>query len=185
MKPLTFITGNAKKLAQVQRYLTYPVEHRGLDAIEEIQSLDIALVASTKAEVAFHILGKPVLVEDSALACTALKGLPGTFVKWHLELLGSQGLIDALAAYSDKSAVARVCFALRDETGVHLFENERPGRITDAPRGEVNPFGWNPVFIPDGFDKTWAEMTLEESSASSLRQPALAKLDAYLAQHYL
>ena len=183
MKSLTFITGNLKKLAQLQRYLQFPVVHQALE-LDEIQSLDITEVATAKAKAAFVIVGSPVLVEDAALSCAALNGLPGTFVKWHLERMGNQGLINMLAVYEDKTATAQVCYALCDETGVHLFQNERRGKITSEPRGEVNPFGWNPVFAPDGFDKTWAEMTLEESSASSLRQPALVKLDEYLAAYY-
>jgi len=183
MKTLTFITGNSKKLAQLQRYLTFKVGHQALD-IEEIQSLDVAVVATEKAKAAYALLGTPVLVEDAALECMALNGLPGTFVKWHLERLGSQGLINGLAAYADKTATAKVCFALCDETGVHLFQNERPGIIAETPRGEVNPFGWNQIFIPDGFTKTWAEMTLEESNASSLRRPAVEVIEQHLIAHY-
>ncbi len=183
MQTITFITGNQKKIDQLNRYVTYPVNHQPLD-LEEIQSLDIAEVAAAKARAAYAIIGGPVLVEDAALACVALNGLPGTFEKWYLERLGTQGLIDALAAYDDKRAVAQVCYALCDETGVHLFQNERSGVIVSEPRGEANPFGWNPVFMPDGFTKTWAEMTLEESAASSLRQPAIAQFDQFVREHY-
>ncbi len=183
MTPITFVTSSEKKLAQLQRYLAHPFVHQALD-IEEIQSLDIVAVATAKAKAAFAILGTPVLVEDAALSCVALKGLPGTFVKWYLERLGNQGIIDALACHEDKRAVAQVCYVLCDASGVHLFQNERSGVIVKMPRGEKNPFGWNPVFMPDGFDKTWAEMTPEESAASSLRQPALEKLDQYLSEEY-
>lgn len=183
MKPLTFITGNPKKLAQLKQYLSFPVLHKALD-IPEIQSMDVAVVATEKAKLAYALLGTPVLVEDAALSCAALNGLPGPFVKWYLEAVQNIGIINALARYDDKRAEARVCFALCDENGVRLFQNARAGSIAPTPRGDTNPFGWNPIFVPDGCSKTWAEMNPEEASASSMRRPALQELQEYLDLHY-
>ncbi len=146
--------------------------------------MDVAEVAAEKAKSAYALLGTPVLVEDAALSCTALNGLPGPFVKWYLEAVQNTGIINALASYDDKRAEAKVCFALCDEHGVHLFQNEKAGSIASSPRGEANPFGWNPIFIPTGYTKTWAEMSQEEASASSMRRPALEALQEYLDLHY-
>lgn len=182
MKSLTFITGNLNKVAQLGKYLNFEVKHATLD-IPEIQSLDVEEVATAKAEAAYALLGTPVLVEDVTLTFDALNGLPGPLVKWFLESIGTTGLTKLLTGYENRSATAEVCFALRDESGVHLFTGTRQGSIADTPRGET-AFGWNPIFIPEGKEKTWAEMNDDEQRETSMRRLALEKLQVYLDAHY-
>lgn len=182
MKQLTFITGNAGKAEQLSRYLQFAVDHAKLD-IEEIQSPDLEKVASEKAQAAYAILGTPVLVEDTALTFEVLGRLPGTFIKWFSESIGNVGLVKLLEGYDNRTAIAETCFALCDETGVHLFKNFIRGTVASEPKGE-NGFGWNPVFIPDGATKTYAEMSNEEQSEYSMRRLAIEKLQVYLEAHY-
>ncbi len=182
MKSLTFITGNTNKTEQLSRYLAFPVEHTSLD-IPEIQSLDVEEVATEKAKAAYQLLGTPVLVEDSALTFEALNGLPGTLIKWFLESLGTEGLTKLLLGYENRAATAQTCFALCDETGVHLFRGTRKGRVSDSPKGETK-FGWNPIFIPEGNELTWAEMDFAQQSETSMRRLAIEKLQEYLEAHY-
>lgn len=182
MKSLTFITGNPNKAAQLGKYLSFEVQHAKLD-IPEIQSLILEEVATEKAKAAFAELGTPVLVEDTALTFLALKGLPGTFVKWFLESVGNQGMTDMLKSYDERRAVAETCFALCDETGVNLFLGECRGSVPVSPRGEG--FGWNPIFVPEGETLTWAEMTPEQTVKTSMRRRAIEKLQAYLEKNYV
>lgn len=181
MKTITFITGNENKATQIARYLTFPVAHESVELIE-IQSLDVEAVARDKAERAYAMLQKPVLVEDTALYIDALGGLPGPFIKWFLEGVGNDGICEMMREKTDRVAVAITCFALCDETGVHTFTGERNGTISDSPRGE--DFGWNPIFIPDDSDRTWGEMSTEESRAYSMRRLALEKVQEFLEKHY-
>jgi non-canonical purine NTP pyrophosphatase (RdgB/HAM1 family) len=182
MKTLTFITGNPNKAEQLERYLCFPVCHKKLD-IPEIQSLDVAEIATEKAQAAYAIIGTPVLVEDTALTFVALNGLPGTLIKWFLESIGNEGLTKLLDGYEDRNALAKTCFALCDENGVHLFQGECRGRVPSEPRGNSD-FGWNPVFIPEGEELTWAEMTPEQSAVTSMRKKAVTALQAYLEENY-
>lgn len=182
MKSLTFITGNPNKVAQLGKYLNFEIAHAKLD-IPEVQSLDVEEVAIAKARAAYALLGTPVLVEDVALTFEALRSLPGPLVKWFLESIGTEGLTKLLSGYENRSAVAEVCFALCDESGVNLFKGTRRGTIADTPRGETD-FGWNPVFIPEGKEKTWAEMDEGEQRETSMRRLALEKLQTYLDEHY-
>jgi non-canonical purine NTP pyrophosphatase (RdgB/HAM1 family) len=182
MKSLTFITGNAKKTEELSRYLSFPVAHTKLD-IPEIQSLDLGEVATKKAKTAFGILGTPVLVEDTALTFEALNGLPGTLIKWFFESIGNEGLTKLLAGYDNRTAIAETCFALCDEKGVHLFTGTRKGSVSDSPRGDTD-FGWNPIFIPEGAEVTWAEMDFDEQSKTSMRKLAIEKLQVYLEANY-
>ena len=182
MKSLTFITGNPNKADQLSRYLSFPVEHAKLD-ISEIQSLNLKEVATEKAKVAYAILGTPVLVEDTALTFKALNKLPGTLIKWFFESVGNEGLCKMLLGYDSRAAIAETCFALCDENGPQLFQGECIGSVSDYPRGDSD-FGWNPVFIPEGEELTWAEMTPEQSALTSMRKKAIEKLQKYLEEHY-
>lgn len=174
---ITFITGNLGKVKQVEHYLNHPLNHQKLD-LPEIQSLDLEEIVRGKAEAAYAILGKPVLVEDTSLTFHALGRLPGPLIKWFLEELDNEGLARLLDG-KDRRATAQVCFGYHDGSNCHFFSAEIPGQIVDTPRGD-NTFGWNPVFVADGETKTWAEMTLEEQSATSMRRIALEKLHQFL-----
>jgi non-canonical purine NTP pyrophosphatase (RdgB/HAM1 family) len=182
MKSLTFITGNANKADQLGRYLSFPVSHTKLD-ISEIQSLDLEEVAIEKAKAAYAILGTPVLVEDTALTFESLNGLPGTLIKWFFESVGNEGLCKILNGYQSRAAKAETCFALCDETGVHLFKGACEGRVPDSPRGDTD-FGWNSIFIPEDTDLTWAEMDSEQSAVTSMRRRAIEKLSVFLEEKY-
>lgn len=177
MKKLTFITGNAGKAKYLSDYFHLPVDHVKLD-LHEIQSLDLKDVVEDKARRAFEIVNSPVLVEDVSLTFTALKALPGPLIKWFLETLGNDGLCRLLDRFDDRSALAEVEFAICDDAGVHTFRGSMEGVIADNPRGEMG-FGWDPVFIPKGYDKTWAEMTDDEKHATSMRKIALEKMSAF------
>jgi len=178
MKSLTFITGNAEKVAQLSRHFSLPISHQKLD-VPEIQSSDVKEVASHKATKAYEMLGSPVLVEDTSLVFNAFGKLPGPFVKWFLESVGNEGMTRMLDAFEDRSAIAEVCFAVCDESGVQLFDGKIEGSIADRPKGDTG-FGWDPIFIPNGYSETWGQMTYELQHETSMRRIALQKLQSYI-----
>ncbi len=178
MRELTFITGNAAKAEQLGRHLDHPVTHRKLELIE-IQSLDLREIIEHKTKEAYDQVGGTVLVEDTSLTFTALGRLPGPLVKWFLMELDNTGLCKLLGDNKDRSAIAEVCFGLYDGAELKIFEGRARGTIAPAPRGERG-FGWDPIFIPEGHEKTWGEMTPDEQSATSMRRIALKKLEVYL-----
>lgn len=180
MHRLTFITGNPGKAAQLSRHLAYEVDHKKLD-VHEIQSLNLEEVAIHKSKEAYKLMGTPVLVEDTALTFKALGSLPGPFIKWFLESLGNDGMAKLLDGYSDRSALAEVCFALCDEHGVQTFTGTTEGTVAPESRGEKG-FGWDPIFIPKGHTETWGEMDIDQQRDTSMRRIALKKLQAYLEQ---
>lgn len=177
MQNLTFITGNAAKAKYLSDYFHMPVTHAKLD-LPEIQSLDLKEVVEDKAHRAYEMVKSPVLVEDVSLVFLELKQLPGPLIKWFLETLGNEGLCKLVQ--HNRAARAEVMFALCDEQGVHTFNGSIEGSISKVSRGEMG-FGWDPVFIPNGYEKTWGEMTDDEKHATSMRKMALEKLAAFLA----
>ena len=175
---LTFITGNATKAEQLSRHLEYPVTHKKIE-LTEIQSLDLHEIVEHKAREAYKHTQSLVLVEDTSLTFHALGRLPGPLIKWFLTELDNGGLCKLLDGYDDRTARAQVCCGLYDGKKLHLFDGERKGTIAPSPRGERG-FGWDPIFIPEGHEKTWGEMTIEEQKETSMRRIALKKLEIFL-----
>lgn len=174
----TFITGNAGKAKYLSDYFHMPVEHMKLD-LKEIQSLDLEEVVVDKARRAFDIVKKPVLVEDVSLIFRGMKALPGPLVKWFLDTLGNDGLVRLADSLDTREAYAEVKFALCDGDEVHVFTGSLEGSVAASARGTMG-FGWDPVFIPKGFDKTLAEMTDDEKHEISMRRAALAHMSEFL-----
>lgn len=180
METPVFVTSNPAKAAQLSRHLGIELRHEGVD-LPEIQSLDLAEVVEAKAKAAYTLIGAPVLVEDVSLVFPALGQLPGPLIKWFLTELGCSGLCGLLDGYRQRRAVAKVMFGLYDGESFLTFDSEISGTVSGVPRGgELSFGGWDSIFIPDGWAKTWAEMDEAEQAASSMRRPALKKLEDYL-----
>lgn len=186
---ITFVTGNANKLREVVAILCngtiegatvgkFTITNRKLD-LDEIQG-SIEEVTKHKAKQAAEIVNGPVLVEDTCLGFTAYNNLPGPYIKWFVQSIGLDGLVNMLSGFDDKSANAITTFGFCEGPGkeVLLFQGITNGVIVDS-RGPTN-FGWDSVFQPDGFDTTYAEMKGESKNKISQRSKALAKVKAYL-----
>jgi non-canonical purine NTP pyrophosphatase (RdgB/HAM1 family) len=175
---ITFITGNAHKADYVARHLGTAINHQKVE-LPEIQELDVEKLIRTKAEAAYHQIHRPILVEDASLTIRGLGRLPGPFVKWFESEIGNEGICRLVDGLGDRRATASVIFGLYDGRTFHSFTGEATGRIAERPRGS-NGFGWDPVFIHDGYELTRAEMDQETLEAISMRKQALAKLAAHL-----
>jgi XTP/dITP diphosphohydrolase len=154
-----FVTTNEHKRREVERILGVELERAAPD-VPEIQALDLAEVAAHKARSAYEALGSPphpVLVEDSGLVVGAWNGLPGALTKWFLSSVGNEGLLGMLCA-EDRSARAVCAVAVAGRRGeVRVFRGEVRGEIAPEPRGEGG-FGWDPIFVPEGGELTYAQM---------------------------
>ncbi|KAL1832356.1 hypothetical protein ACET3Z_002007 [Daucus carota] len=181
-RPVTFVTGNAKKLEEVRAILgqSIPFQSLKLD-LPELQG-EPEDISKEKARLAAKEVNGPVLVEDTCLCFNSLKGLPGTLPKWFLQKIGHEGLNNMLLAYEDKSAYALCVFslALGPNEEPLTFLGKTPGKIV-LPRGP-NDFGWDPIFQPEGYDQTYAEMAKEEKHKISHRGRALALVKDHFAE---
>ncbi|MEK7634605.1 MAG: RdgB/HAM1 family non-canonical purine NTP pyrophosphatase [Patescibacteria group bacterium] len=174
MYPEFFATKNINKLREVNEILDRSLEQIAVDLYEP-QGLDVAEVIREKTEDAFRKTGKFVLVEDTALEFRAWNGLPGALIKWFLETVGNEGLLKMLAGVENRRAVAKTAVGFFDGNKAHVFVGEIEGTIPETIRGSGG-FGWDPIFIPDGFNKSFAEMTSEEKNAVSMRRRALERM---------
>lgn len=175
-KPITFVTGNASKLEELIAILgtTFPrkIISQKID-LPELQG-EIQEICRLKCEEAHKRVKGPVIVEDTCLCFNALKGLPGPYIKWFLEKLGPDGLYNLLAGYEDKTGQAICTLAYHpgeENDEIVLFQGITEGRIVE-PRGPKT-FGWDPCFLPEGYDVTYAEMPKEEKNKISHRYRAL------------
>ncbi|KAH0928885.1 hypothetical protein HID58_014612 [Brassica napus] len=207
-RPVTFVTGNAKKLEEVKAIIGSSIPFKSLKLdLPELQG-EPEDISKEKARLAALQVNGPVLVEDTCLCFNALKGLPG--IKWFLEKLGHEGcdnqlflfpfsphplfylspnpqswsdscpgLNNLLMAYEDKSAYALCAFSFSHGPGAEplTFLGKTPGKIVPA-RGPTD-FGWDPVFQPDGYDQTYAEMAKEEKNKISHRYKSLAMVKSH------
>jgi len=186
-KTITFVTGNAKKLEEFIAILGNNFPHKVVSKnvdLPEYQGSPEEVVKEKCAEAARHIKG-PVIVEDTCLCFNALGGLPGPYIKWFLKELGPDGLPRLIADWEDKSAAALCMFGYSEGEGkeVKVFEGRTPGVIVNPPRGRRD-FGWDPIFQPDGFTETYAEIDSAVKNGISHRGKALTKLKEYFENVY-
>ena len=179
---ITFATTNESKLSEAKAILGIEVRGESLD-IAEIQSLDFKEVAKQKALTYFEKLNRPIFAEDVSLTFNALKGLPGTYIDDFSKALGNEEMCKILSHKRDRTAVARTTLAYtEDGQNVEFFIGELNGIIAKYPRGEKG-FGWDPIFIPDGDNRTFAELEPEEKNAISMRKKALEKFKTWLQEN--
>ncbi len=171
MYPEFFATTNEDKWREVNEILGRDLKQISVDLFEP-QDVDVENIVREKAEDAFHKTDKIVLVEDTGLEYVAWKGLPGALVKWFLDTVGNEGILKMLADETNRKAVAKTAVGFFDGTQPHIFVGEISGTISKTVRG-TGGFGWDPIFIPDGYEETFAEMTATEKNAISMRKLAL------------
>lgn len=174
---LYFITGNKNKFAEVKAVLP-DVEQLDIE-LPEIQEVDAKEIIKAKLAEAFKHHSGEFIVEDTSLYLECLNGLPGPLIKWFLQTIGNNGLARITEVMLNKNAVAKTIIGYaRNQREVYYFEGVVPGLVV-SPRGETK-FGWDPIFVPDGQTKTFAEMTKEEKNAISMRRKAVDLLRGFL-----
>lgn len=172
-----FITGNKNKLAEIHAVLP-EVEQLEID-LPEIQEIDAQKIIQAKLVEALNHQKGEFIVEDTSLHLDCLNGLPGPLIKWFLQTIGNQGLAElAEKLGNDRAEAVTMIGYAKSQNQMQFFEGRVKGKIVN-PRGETK-FGWDPIFIPDGFDKTFAELGIEEKNKISMRRMALNKLKDFL-----
>ena len=184
MRTLIFVTGNSGKVREASSILApmgIKLVQEEMD-LPEIQDKDPAKVSEHKAREAFSRLKKPIIVEDTGLRLEAMGGYPGALIKHFLDALGRQGIVDFVRGKDPSAEAACVVTYCGPDGKTKSFRGSVKGRIS----GKVTQgydFGWDPIFIPEGQEKTFAEMGMEEKNAVSHRMRALEKLASWLSSN--
>lgn len=147
-----YITGNEHKAKFLAKLLGMELEHHKL-SLDEIQSADPREVIEHKVRQAYEILKRPVLVEDTCMGLDELGGLPGTFIKFFIEQEnGGEKICRMADGLSSRRAAATVTFGYYDGTDLRFFQSSIHGEIAKHPGRPISGFGWDIVFIPDGYN---------------------------------
>jgi XTP/dITP diphosphohydrolase len=195
MTQLLLASRNAKKLTELRRIIGPEVPGvtvLGLDDVPAYPELpesgatfaDNALI---KAREGFRRTGIATVADDSGLAVEALNGMPGVLsARWS----GKHGddeanlrlVLGQLADTPDsRLGAAFVCaVALVSSSGEVVVDGRMPGRLVREPRGE-NGFGYDPIFVPEGYSVTSAELASEQKDAISHRGKALRAIVPHVA----
>jgi XTP/dITP diphosphohydrolase len=188
---LIFATNNRHKTEEIQaaagdqiRIITLMEAGITIDIPEPYETL--LENALEKSHVIHRLTGRDCFSEDTGLEVDALHGEPGVRSARYAGDENSaekniRKLLAALGNTTVRTARFRTVIALILQGKETIFEGVCEGRITQAPRGTLG-FGYDPVFIPEGSGKTFAEMTMAEKNVYSHRKKALDKLVLYL-QH--
>lgn len=162
LQKLTFVTQNKGKLEVARKFLSdFEVETVEFD-VPEIQSLDPKEIIEYKLEYAYKKLQGPCYVLDDSLYLDCLNGFPGPFIKWFYEkTVGPEKTCLIANLFNQYGAKWVSMLGYFDGIEIHYLEEIVEGTIPTSPRG-TNGFSWDPIFIPNGETKTFAEMTFDE-----------------------
>lgn len=182
---ITLVTGNQHKLKEYMAVVpgnsSINLTSKNID-LPEIQSLDLIEIITDKVKRAYDVVKAPVIVEDVSAGLDRLNGLPGPFVKFFIEKLESNPLVELSKEPNEKATITCIT-AFYDGTNLIHGVGTIKGTVV-PPRGERG-FGFDFVFVPDGFNKTMSEMSFEDKNKISHRYLAVkdlfSKLDKYLA----
>lgn len=188
---LIFATSNANKVSEVNKLLPENIQVHSLkdigftDELPETQDT-IEGNAIQKAETLYKLIGKDCFAEDTGLIVPTLNGEPGVY---SARYAGPQKndqdnmnlLLKNLQDHSDRSAYFKTVIALFIDGKHYTFEGRAEGRIIESPRGGQG-FGYDPIFLPNGYNTTFAEMNMSEKGSISHRAKALQLLIEHLAK---
>ncbi len=180
MRPI-YITGNAHKAAHLTKHLGIDLEHQKI-ALDEIQSANPQEVIEHKVRQAYEILKGPVLVEDTCMGLDALGGLPGTFIKFFIEQEdGAEKICRMADGLANRRATATVTFGYFDGSQPYFIQGKIHGEIPQHPGRPISGFGWDVVFVPDGYNgRIRSELSEAEYDDLYLKLKPIAAVREYL-----
>lgn len=193
MKKLVFATHNMNKVGEVIRFLPPDFDISSLNDIgchEDIPETQNTIEGNAiqKAEYVYNKYGLDCFADDTGLVVESLNGQPGVL---SARYAGSeknpeaniQKLLHELEGQDNRSAHFKTVIALNMEGKIHKFTGICQGAITLKRQG-TEGFGYDPVFIPTGYSKSFAEMTLMEKNDIGHRGKAVKKLIEYLTSNF-
>lgn len=189
MDTIIFATNNQNKVNEVRAVLgdifnIITLKEGGIDIDIPEPHDTLEANATEKSKTIFNLTNKNCFSEDTGLEVYALNGEPGVkSARYAGESRSFDDNIDKLLhnlkSVANKTAMFRTVISLILDGREYFFEGVCPGKIIAERRGD-NGFGYDPVFVPDGSDKTFAEMDMEGKNKFSHRKKAMEKLIAFL-----
>lgn len=189
---ICFATNNQNKLKEIRSLIDDRFEILSLQDIgceEELPENQETIAGNSleKAQYVYDRYQVDCFADDTGLEVDALDGEPGVYsaryAGTHRDSCDNiRLLLEKLKSEENRKARFRTVISLINDGKVDQFEGTAEGKIIDDLKG-LHGFGYDPVFIPEHSDKTFAEMTLEEKNQLSHRAKAISKLVSFLNVH--
>tara|TARA_B110000263_G_scaffold178588_1_gene156246 strand:- start:89 stop:646 length:558 start_codon:yes stop_codon:yes gene_type:complete len=179
---LFFASSNSHKFEEAKRILSKIEIDLTLfkTKLEEIQSDSLAQIATRKARDAYTKVQKPVIIEDDGLFIDSLDGFPGPYSSYAYDTIGNKGILKLLENHKVRDAKFVAIIAYCNGDVIHLFESSIPGKISSII--EQGGWGYDPIFIPDGESKTYANVS--DKDKFSHRAVSLRKFAKWFMHKY-
>ena len=191
MDTLLFATRNPHKVSELRlalggRFLILSLDEAGIHADIPEPHPTLEENAREKSTFIHRLRGGDCFSEDTGLEVYALGGEPGARSARYAgepadDARNRSHLLERMRGVEDRRARFRTVISLIMNGKESVFTGTCEGRICEEPRG-VHGFGYDPVFIPEGFDRTFAEMSAEEKNRLSHRRKATEALVEYLSR---
>lgn len=189
MNDLVAATNNKGKLKEIRQLLPWDI---ALQSMHDIGFTDdipepydtFEENAATKAKTVYEFCGTNTLADDSGICVPALGNAPGVHSARYAGLPSDDGrnlqkLLDEMKGQTDRRAFYKAVICLVWEGVEHFFEGTCYGTLADEPRGHKG-FGYDPVFIPDGYRETFGELPQEVKNRLSHRGQAIRKMMEFI-----
>lgn len=192
IRTIFLASGNAHKIGEFSQVLEpmgielkSTLDYLNSKEVEEDQP-DLAGNALKKARFWHQFTGLPALADDTGLEVNALDGAPGIYSARYAGVKVTYDdnvnkLLKELKGKTDRSAQFRTAVAFVTDEGENIFEGICRGRIIEEKRGDKG-FGYDPVFIPDGFTQTFSELSSSEKNKISHRGRAAQKFIHFISK---
>ena len=182
---LIFATSNQNKVLEIQKILPKKFNIKSLKDLnyfEDVPENETTIEGNAifKAKYIYEKFNINVFADDTGLEVEALNGEPGVHSaryagKTRNSEKNIKKLLKNLKNIKNRNARFKTVIALIIDNKLHIFSGIIEGYILDSPKGN-NGFGYDPIFCPNGFDKSFAELTLKEKNLISHRSLAMKKL---------
>lgn len=191
---IVFATHNQHKSREIKKMVLQPLIIKDLLELNFNQEIpetgqtlrDNALEKSTYVH---HQVNQPVFADDTGFEVDALSGAPGVYSARYAGLpkddkANLTKLLNDMTGKENRTARFRTVICFIEKNQPVFFEGVVEGHLTQEPRG-IDGFGYDPAFIPEGYNLTFAEMPLSRKNQISHRSKAFRKFIAYLRQNYV
>jgi XTP/dITP diphosphohydrolase len=193
MKRLVMATANPNKIKEIQKKMGDAYQFLSLSDIgctEDVPETQDTIEGNAlqKAHYVFNKYGYNCFSEDTGLEIEALDGAPGVITARYAgedknPEANMKKALQELKGKTNRKARFKTVIALLLDGKEYLFEGIVHGEITTEKQGNEG-FGYDPIFQPEGFDRTYAQMSMDEKNLMSHRALAVAKLKAFLGSFY-
>lgn len=178
---LRFLTRNDGKFRELKELID-PTRYQLIQddtEINELQTEDMTALVRDKVLKAFKIVRRPLIVDHTGLCFDLLKGFPGGLTSVFYDKLKPEGIASLIGKSRNRKVTAITLIGYCTSRKIHLFEGRIEGLVAEEPKGDGG-FQWDTIFIPNGYDQTFAQLGNNKKNEISMRRLAFNQFAAFL-----